>query len=221
MNINDLALVGVILIILIICLSLFIFAPKSINYYPDAYPDITNIYNNSIHLIKKDLEKIKDKDWLKWPDKEHIVGNVSTYPLYMFSIPAIKRKKICYNTYSSIKKITNVKSCTFIKFDANSKLTKNQQWQELANNTLRVLFILEAGFSTSDEKLGIWVNGEIKKIKDNSVIVYDSSKEHTIYNNTKVPMYLLLIDVARPNDVARGASTRKYDDQVQKFITRI
>jgi hypothetical protein len=214
MEINDFALLGVIIIVLIICMALFIFAPKSINYYPGAYPDIKYIHKNNKELIKKDI-------WLKWPDKEHISGNVCIYPLYMFSILLNNRKDKCYNTYNQIKKLYGVKSCAFIKFDKQSKIIKNQQWKDLSNNTLRVLFILEAGFSLSDEKLGIWINGEIKKIKNNSLIIFDSSKEHSIYNNTNMPVYALLIDIQRPKNISKGISTREYTDEVREFVTTI
>lgn len=229
MEFRDLALLGIVVVVLIVCIALFIFAPRSINYiHHDHLPAIKHISDNYIDVFKHDLETITDPcqspldfRWLLWPDRENVRGEVMVYPIYMFSTLSDDRKNRCYGTYAQIKKLENVKSCAFIKFGAKSKIIKSQQWSDLANTTIRALFILDAGFAMTDEQLGIWVNGEIKKISTNKLIMFDSSKEHTIYNETNLPFYALLVDVERPKDVPKGVSTREYTDELQDFVSRL
>ena len=68
------------------------------------------------------------------------------------------------------------------------------------------------------ETCGIWVNGESKKLISNSLVIFDSSKEHSIYNDTDYPIYALLIDLQRPEKIPNGISQREYSDELYDFV---
>lgn len=211
--------IGVVVIIFIISVSLLIFAPKSINYFDaSTYPIVKFISENNDQIIKDDFYKIKNNlNWLNYPDVENINGTCTIWPMYMFSIKSVTRSSECPNTYKLIENIPDVKSCAFIKLEPESSIGKNKQWKELVNNTLRCLFIIDSPNDMTD-KCAIWVNGEIKKVKSRDLIIFDSSKEHSIYNKTKLPLYMLLLDIQRPEKIVDGLSDREYSNEIHEFI---
>lgn len=213
--------IGIVVITFIICVSLLIFAPKSINYYyKETYPILTYINDNNINVINNDFEKIEnDKRWIEWPDKQFTVGNVSVFPIFMFSVISNERKELCSNMFDLLKNVPDIKSCAFIKLDKRSKIQKSTQWKELSNYTLRCIIVLKSIPSASIEQCGIWVNGESKKLSSKNMIIYDSSKEHSIYNETDYPIFYLMLDIKRPDKIPNGVSTREYTDEIYDFIS--
>lgn len=212
--------IGIFIIVFIICIALLIFAPKSTNYYSvDTYPILKYINENNMNIIKEEFESIKKSDdWVLWPDKEHVNGNYEIYPMYMFGTINKKRKETCSNTYALIQNTPNIKSCVFLRVNPNSSINKNKGWSELSNKTLCCIFILESLAHPKVEKCGIWVNGESKKLTKNKLIIFDSSKEHSIYNKMDEPVYILLLDIERPDKLPDGTSTREYTDEIYDFI---
>jgi aspartyl/asparaginyl beta-hydroxylase (cupin superfamily) len=211
--------IGVIVIIFIISVSLLIFAPKSINYYDSStYPIIQYINENNTQIIKDEFYKIKnDTNWINYPDKESINGVCQIWPMYMFSIESTNRTKKCSGVYNLIKNIPDVKTCAFIKIGPKSEIKKNKQWKKLANTTLKCLFIIDSPNDVID-KCAVWVNGHAKTIKSNELIIFDSSKEHSIYNKTKHPLHMLVLDIKRPEKVPLGTSDKKYNTEIREFI---
>jgi hypothetical protein len=215
--------IGLVVVIFIVSVSLLIFSPKSVNYFDlETYPILKSIHENNKEIIISDFEKIEnDPEWIDWPDKENIRGSCKVFPIYMFSTLSKSRKLKCLKSYNLIHNIPDVKSCGFIKIDKKSKINKQTQWNELANSTLRCLFIIKSVSSAPVETCGIWVNGESKNIKPNTLVIFDSSKEHSIYNETDYPVYALFVDVKRPEKIPDGTSKREYSDELYEFVCNL
>jgi aspartyl/asparaginyl beta-hydroxylase (cupin superfamily) len=213
---------GSIVFIFIICIFLLIFLPKSKNFYvPDTYPIIKYISENNINTIQEDLIIAKKSDkWVNWPDNKHITGECKLLPMYIFSTDNESIQKLCINTYNIFKNSPNIKTCTFLKIGKNSSMDSTTKWGELSNISLCCILVLENPISNID-KCGIWVNGESKKLKVNNMIIYDSSKEHSIYNKTNDDIYMLLLDIERPKKIPYGVSKKEYTDEVNDFITNL
>jgi hypothetical protein len=213
--------IGLFIIIFIISVSLLIFAPKSKNYYDaSTYPFIQYINENNNQLIKDEFYKIKNNDkWLKYPDKKNTKGDCEIWPLYVFSTESKYRISMNSELYKIITNTPDIKSCLFIKFHPKSEIIKSKLWKELANNTLRCLIIIDAPNDINN--CAIWVNGEIKKLKNNDLIIFDSSKEYSIYNKTKYPLHILVIDIKRPNSIPIGTSDIKYNDEIYTLINTL
>jgi aspartyl/asparaginyl beta-hydroxylase (cupin superfamily) len=209
--------IGIVVVTLVICVSLLIFAPRSINFYkPEIYPIIQYLHENNLQCIKDDFSKIKsDKNWMEYPIG--VDGTFKIFPLYMFSISKDKNIKSCQSTYNLIQNIPDIKSCAFMNLSANSQINKNKGLKLLCNNSLRCLIVLNAKISSIDN-CGIWVNGEQKKMLTNNLIIFDASKEYSIYNKTNLDLEFLLIDVKRPEKIPTGISERIYDNKIQDFI---
>ena len=220
-NTNTFIYIGIIVIVFIISVSLLIFAPKSKNYYKEeTYPFIEYLHNNNAQLIKDEFYKIKNNDdWITYPDKKNITGKCSIWPMYMFSIESKKRISPVDDLYKIIKHIPDVKSCLFIKFEPKSEIGKSKLWKELSNDTLRCLLVLDSPNDMT--KCAMWVNGEVKKIKTNDLIIFDGSKDYSIYNKTKHPLHMLIIDVKRPEKSPKGNSDIEYDNEIHNLINKL
>ena len=217
-------------ILFIFIVALLIFAPKSHNFYKlnDIYPQLYNICSNENvidnTLIKLNIELNEDElsskykkykaffdekkelPWMDWPDKKIVDGDVQILPLYLYSKIYIDTANIFKELYDQIKLIENVVSVFFIKLPVGSKILPHNGWKELSNDNLRFIFCFNS-FCYDDTQCGIWINGETKKLYQNDFYLYDSSIEHSIYNNTYDDIIFLCIDIERPAEISRGVST--------------
>lgn len=211
--------IGVLVVIFMICISLLIFAPKGKNYFnSNIYPILKYLHENNLQVFKDDFKKIKDDNWIDY--NIDVQGKCSMCPLYMFSITSKKNTELCKNTYNLIYNIPDLKTCSYMIIHPKSQIIKNTGWKDLANNTLRCIIIINSMTSTMD-KCGIWVNGQTKKIKSDNLIIFDASKEYSIYNNTSLNLEILIFDIKRPDNIANGLSNRMYTEKLQDFISKI
>jgi len=211
--------IGVIVVIFILCIALLIFAPKGKNYFnSNIYPIVKYLHENNLQTFKDDFKKIKDENWVNYTID--VQGKCGMCPLYMFSITSKKNTKLCQNTYDLVHNIPDLKTCTYMIIHPKSQILKNKGWKDLANNTLRCAVIINSMTSTMD-KCGIWVNGQTKKIKANDLLIFDASKEYSIYNHTPLNLELLIFDIKRPDNIACGLSERLYSNKLQGFISKI
>jgi hypothetical protein len=215
--------VGISIIIFVITMVLVIFAPKSINYYnPDIFPIVKYINENNKDLIKSDLDIIKkENDWILWPDENNIVNDYLIYPVFMFGNFSEHRKLKCKKSSELIANIPGVKTFTYLKIAVRSSIKKNKKWKDISNDTLCCLFVLEAPHVNKLEDCCIWTNGEIKKLLKNKLIIYDSSKDHSIVNNSDYPVYILMLDIKKPINYTSGTSEIPYNDEVHNFIKKL
>jgi hypothetical protein len=217
-------------VLFIFVVALVLFAPRSKNFYNinDTYPQLANVYLNEDVVDKTFIklgasfdddgfaEKYKkykvfhepraEPEWIDWPDKATATGDVKVLPLYMFSKIYSSNIDIFTELYAQVKSIKNVMAMFFVKLPISSKILPHCGWKELSNSTLRFIYCFNS-FCRDDTECGIWVNGETKILTQGSAYVYDSSKEHSIYNNTFDDVMFLCIDIERPLDASRGIST--------------
>jgi aspartyl/asparaginyl beta-hydroxylase (cupin superfamily) len=214
--------IGIIIVIFIVSVSLMIFAPGSVNYFDSkTYPELQTISKHHMTTLEYELGCANEPDeltnWMQWPDADFVKGDCNLYPLYMFSTLSHKRQAVCQETFRLLQRIPDVKTCTFAKIDVNSSIENHKEWKELCNKTLRCLIIISSP-NTAVENCGIWVNGESRKLHTGDVIVMDSSKEHSIYNKSDLPLYMLIVDITRPNDIPSGTSEREYSTEIHRFV---
>ncbi len=216
-------------VLFIVVIVLVLFAPKSKNFYNinDTYPQLVNIYMNEDVMDRTfikldpgfdDIEMVeryskykvfhepkKEIKWQDWPDQCIVSGPVKFLPLYMFSEVYVSNIDIFSELYAQVKGIENIEALYFIKTPPSTKILPHYGWAELSNSTLRFIYCFNS-FCCEDAQCGIWVNGETKKLSQGSAYVYDSSKEHSLYNDTYDDVIFLCIDIARPIGVKPGIS---------------
>lgn len=242
--------IGIVIIIFIFCIFLVIFAPKSQNFfdktiYNKKLDELSNskIYTNALletsvllNIEESDdmndnetMEKLKQyKDikkytlkWEKWPDKNTITGDVFILPIFMFSTINKVNSDIFKNLLNIIKDIPDIQSIYFIKLNANAKFIKHKGISELTNKTLRYIYCFNS-YCYNENECGIWINSESKKTSKGDSYIYDSSKEHSLYNSTSDDIIYLIIDFDRPESIPNGYSdytlSKEVFDDFKKII---
>ena len=218
---------GLVIIIFIFCIFLVIFAPKPINFFDvDLYtPELDKLIKNEdlvlensvlLNTIDEDitdaitLEKITQYKnmseivWTQWPDGSIVSGKVYIAPVFIggrFEYSNVNRFSTLLNM---IKHIPNIKSLYFIKIDVNSSFIKHKGYKS-DNDTLRYIYCFNS-YCYDETESGLWIGGEAKKLIQGSSVVYDSSKEWSLYNKTANDIIYLVIDFKRPENIPIGYS---------------
>ena len=195
--------------------------PQTIFYKHDIYPIIHYINKNHKNIFRKDLEYIKDNDWMQYPESKNITGNYLIYPLYMYSIVSNKRADKCIKSFNLIQTIPNIKSFAFVKLDANSSINSPDNYNGLTTTTLRCLLIMYAPDADTVNNCCITVNNHIQKIISGKLYIYDSCHNHIIDNKTKYPMYAILIDVDKPKSISSKKINNDYTNEIYEFINNL
>jgi hypothetical protein len=219
---------GLVIIVFIVCIFLVIFAPKPINFFD------VNLYTAELDkLIKQDdlvlensvlldvideditdvttLEKITryknmgEMTWMLWPDNSVVSGKVYIAPIFIEGKFEESNAGRFSSLLNAIKDIPDIKSLYFIKIDVNSSFIKHKGYKSMSNDTLRYLYCFNS-YCYNETESGLWIGGEAKKLIQGSSIIYDSSKEHSLYNNTANDIMYLIVDFIRPESVPVGYS---------------
>lgn len=226
---------GITVILFIFCIFLVIFAPKSKNFIkPEECPEFTKVIKSqeyldalkeseSIILNKDDSKNNNTKDnntkddliWKKWPDSSIINGDVELLPIFIFSAINQDNLKLFSKLSNIIRDIPDVQSIYFLKLSSNSKFINHKNYSEIANKSLRYIYCFNA-YTLSEDESGIWINSEAKKLSSGESYIYDSSKEHSLYNNTSEEVVYLIIDFDRPENIPTGYSEYQLSDDLRK-----
>jgi len=201
--------IAILIILFILTFAAFIFFPRGKNYfdYEKKCPDL------EILLINKDI--IKDEclnlEFKKWNDENLFEVNV----LYLFNKLSKDVLKIP-NTYNLLTQIPELKSCIIFKIQPNSYIKNQKDIIELSNNTIRCFIPLKL---SSVLKNGLIVNDQIKILQNNNIIMFDNSKNYSIFNKHKYePTYILSLDIKRPEKIPLGNSDVKKTENYDKLI---
>ena len=199
---------GLLIVLFIFASLVVIFIPNNnffdVEYY---YPKLKKLLSNE-EIFDKTNEKLeKTKKWDIWPDQKIINGEVQILPIYMFSKLYTKNIKKFNKFYDLMCKIGGIRSIYFLYLKPNSSIAKHFGWKEISNDTLKLIYSLNS--YNDEDDCGIWINGEVKALSKGSYHLFDSSKEHSIYNNSDDDLYFLIIDLERPHQIPKGAS--KYE----------
>jgi hypothetical protein len=219
MNVNLYSL-GICIIIFILIISLLIFAPKGKNFYNNnEYTQIYDTLKDNYNLLINDLNKIKnEKLWLSYPAKKYISNDYFIYPMFIFNINSYIRNILTINTYNILDSFGNKLSYSFIKIKPQSKLSNWKYWKEY-NNCLCFIFVLESLFD-DPETCCILVNGELRPMNKNDLMIFDVNKKHSIINETDDNVYLLEL-IVKKNKGMNSKDKKKYNIQcseVKKII---
>jgi hypothetical protein len=238
--------IAIIIIIFIICIALFIFAPRGRYFFDkDIYKPELDIAIKDVLLETTAILDIVDDDtiddktmqkvniyrtddtikkvstmWKSYPDKNIISGRVFILPLFMLGKINKKNAKLFSSLIESLRNIQNIQSVYFVKINVNSSFIKHTGYANISNKTLRYIYCFNAYCYDIDES-GIWIEADAKKLIKDSSFIYDSSKQHSIYNKTASDVIYLIIDFDRPSDIPDGYSESVMSEYVSKFFKNI
>jgi hypothetical protein len=213
---------AIIVILIVVCLSLVIFAPKNKTFRDRRIYPTLEIVSDPMHtqLIRDDIKSLEQEDFVDYPDEEMWKFNKSSdykiFPFYMFGTFSRKNINKCQDTFKIAHNIPYIRTMAFIKIGAKSVLKVHQNWKDVSNETFRCF--LGINVPTSDvDVCGIWVEGDAKKLEDNKWVVFDASRKHSIYNKYTKDCYLLMFDLQRPDNTT-GCSDQKLPSDIMSFV---
>lgn len=190
MSILLIAIIIVILIVATFFLMIFLPKPHSFFIQEKICPELAIFTHNNFKDRLFEETKNIEKDFVIYENKQ-VSPKLYEFPLLdqlLRTIPDIQFAKI-----------------KIIPAGLNEK--KHKEKASVANSTLRCLFPLKISCA---KKSGVWCDGETKIFTLNEWIIYDHSREHSIFNKFKRRCgKILIVDITRPEDIPKGIA--EYD----------
>jgi hypothetical protein len=204
---------AILIVSIIITFLAFIFFPRGKNYfdYEKICPELQILLDN-INIIRDECIKLDYRDWIN--NKNKISVNI----IYLFDKISKDVLKIP-NTYNLLTKIPNLNSVILFKINPNVYLDNQKDIIELSNTTIRCIIPLKL---STIIKNGIIVSDNIKIFQNDQIILFDNSKEYSIFNKHKFnSTYLLILDIKRPDNIPIGTSDIKKIDQYDDIMNKL
>ena len=203
---------AILIILFIITFTAFIFFPRGKNYfdYEKKCPEL-ELFLDNIEIIKNECINLEFKQWIN----NNLDNKISANVIYLFNKLSKDVFKIP-NTYNLLTQIPELKSCIFFKISPDTYIKNQRDIIELSNNTIRCFIPLKL---STILKNGLIVNDQIKILQNNNIILFDNSKNYSIFNKHKYePTYILSLDIKRSEKIPLGISTikktKKYDELI-------
>lgn len=188
-------------------------------YYPASTFPHLEILRANFATIEEELFKA---DWYLWPerhlwDKPGDRWNIC--PLFGFDIWHQKNLEKFPKTSALLKQIPGLRTAIFSRLGPGTRLNRHQGWAKLANKVLRChmgMYVPQDGAS------GVEVEGERCLIKHGEWIVFDDSKYHLGFNESRTQdRVVLLLDIERPWWVRKGESLYQDMSKLDSFLQQI
>jgi aspartyl/asparaginyl beta-hydroxylase (cupin superfamily) len=218
----------IILIILILGLvgfSLFLHAyvrsQRNQNFYEQSreYPQL-NAITLQANLIRHELQAYAKTAWIDWPEQDLVDNKADNewkvIPLLAFGKWSSKHGLAFPKTVAVLKQIRGLRSAGFSKLGPKTILRPHRGWKHLSNKVLRCHYGLDV-----PENCGIWCNGESRDQHQDEWLVFDDSKMHSAWNRSPRDRIVLILDLDRPRDVARGTSTVATSEELDQFVANM
>ena len=185
--------------------------------YREIYPFLSSLKDNRKSIREETIQVAKEK-WKMWPEKHlyHQEKEWSIFPFFGFDVWVDENCAKCPRICRILKQIPGLKTAILSKLSPGTILTPHHGWKDLSNYVLRCHYGI-----VSNNDCFIVVENEKQKIVENEIVVFDDSKEHYAINNGNNDRIVLLLDIERPNYVAKGKSTYSDTSHLYKFIEEV
>jgi aspartyl/asparaginyl beta-hydroxylase (cupin superfamily) len=192
-------------------------------YDSSIFPDLTiikyNVIKNELMSNLNNLHNI----WTDWSEldlwkKQNSVSSWKIIPLMAFGKWSNKYTVLFPETTKLLKNINGLVSAGFSKLGHNTTLTLHKGWANLSNNVLRC----HLGIIVPKNKCKLFVMGNSNDVmiqKEGKWIIFDDSLYHSASNeDDNNDRIILLLDIIRPNGIAKGDSDIKDSEELNNFI---
>jgi aspartyl/asparaginyl beta-hydroxylase (cupin superfamily) len=179
--------------------------------------------------------------WTAWPEQNHYANNSwNVFPLcYTFPANDLQKRKFIQKTCAFVPETTKLlqslgpalRTALFSRLDPRARLGAHSGWSDLANHVLRVhIPLIVPGSKCADREArrncdnyseglcGTWVDGCVETHEEGLIICFDDSKVHRAFNYSEEERIVLIIDLARPQDLPIGTATGGHSDDLDTFI---
>jgi len=193
----------------------------------ELFPQLQLLYDN-VDVLAEEAATVHC--WTPWPEDhfgEYGESDWTVFP-FLHTFPALDDSKSswissttkhCPRTTELLRQIPNIRTALFSRIGPGTRLTAHTGWADLANYVLRCHICINVPDEVS---CGLDVDGEIQLHKQGEIIVFDDSKRHKAFNDSKdQERVVLIVDILRPVHIplgtAKGGHTRELDDFVARF----
>ncbi len=190
-------------------------------YDLSIYPDLKKI---DYLTVVKELENYvtSNNDWTEWPEynlwKHKTNYSWKIIPLMAFGKWSNKNIHKFPQTVNQLKSIKGLVSAGFSKLGPNTTLKLHKGWGILSNNVLRC----HLGLQVPKSKCKVFVIGSRNDMmyqKEGKWIIFDDSLYHSASNEDQSQdRIILLLDIERPDNIAKGESDIENSPELNNFI---
>lgn len=181
----------VVLAFIIVTILLMIFMPRPKCYFDlDLCSELKNI-NNEINLDKvtEELNKVE-------VDKKTNIAMI--YDNYKVEHDVSSM----LTTYELLRTIPSVKRVFVAEIPTKWEAIHQKGSSRFTNDTLRCMLPISI---SGKHRTILWVDGENKFLEEGEWVIYDNSRESSLYNKHKrKKTKVLIIDIERPKNIPRG-----------------
>ncbi len=200
------------------------YATKNENFYDveEIQPKSLEIDNIKFDIIEE-VSNLQKNEWSNWIEENlYQKEKWKFFPLNVFGKWIKINCEQCPTTYKFLKNIDSVEMVLFSRLEPGTKIDPHTGWGKYSNNVIRCHY----GIDIPNECYLI-VNNEVKHHKQFNWTCFDDSKIHSAMNDSNKDRIVLIVDIKRPNNIAKGTSTTedttelkdalKYYDKLEKI----
>jgi hypothetical protein len=191
-----LLITGVVIALIAITFLLLIFMPTPNCYYSfdEIGDDLAKFSNEeTFNELVKEIDGIDyDANGIRMLYQDGVLhANMNIHP----------------KLYELLRTVPDVKRVFLKQIEKKEKSHKRKGSSKFANTHLRCILPIDI---SGTKKSGMWVDGETRFYRDRDWIIYDDSRENSYYNKHKrLDVYLLVVDIDRPELIPIGISTEE------------
>ncbi|KAL3806432.1 hypothetical protein ACHAXA_009630 [Cyclostephanos tholiformis] len=208
--------------------------------HAQEYPGLLDELLGKLDSLRREARKIPK--WTAWPEQNHYANNSwNVFPLcYTFPANDLQKRIFIQKTCAFVPDTTELlqslgpalRTALFSRLDPRARLGAHTGWSDLANHVLRVhIPLIVPGSKRTDRETklngdtysvglcGTWVDGCVETHEEGSIICFDDSKVHRAFNYSEDERIVLIIDLARPQNLPIGTATGGHSDDLDAFIS--
>ena len=203
-------------------------------HLPNYHDDWRRLYPG-LQALLDDFEAIRAEalsvaQWTPWPEYHFRDGGAENdwrVVPFLHTFPASDPSKSvwiegtgarCPRTVAALARLRpHVRTALFSRLGPDTRLSAHTGWKDLANHVLRVHLTLAA---PKGPVCGAWVEGEVRCHRPRDFIIFDDSKVHKAFNlHPTEARVVLILDMARPPEMARGVAVGGHTAELDAFIS--
>lgn len=158
-------------------------------YDPETFP-FTGKLQEHWQLIRDELNRLQDKDFIPWPEKYLYSKGWDTFALYAFGMKVRGNCKLCPETTKLIGEIPNLVSAGFSSLAPGTHISPHTGYPD---GVLRC----HLGIIVPDN-CAIRVGNQIRSWLEGECLVFDDTTEHEAWNRSSQNRVVLLLDFKAP-----------------------
>jgi beta-hydroxylase len=169
-------------------------------YSNDQFPFTMALEQNWL-VIRQELLRLKEGQFLDWPEK-HLYGEGwSVFGLYAYGLRLDKNCKLCPETARVVEQIPDLVTAGFSHLKPNTHIKPHRGHPE---GVLRCHLGLLV-----PEDCGLRVGHETRSWQEGKCLVFDDTVEHEAWNRSDKSRVVLLLDFRAPDLVGQKPTPKK------------